>query len=445
MAWHQRVIWSEGLFLQPQHFQQHDRYIERLVRSHAEATQPWGWGFATMALDDAALRIGKVMLGEARGILPDGTAFEFPGEEDAPPPLDVPDDAKNELVSLAVLVARPGGKEADINQEDADDTLRYVVRHAAVDDNTVGVDGRADMQLASPRLRLMLARDLTDAYASLGVVRLVERRADNQVLVDPAYIPPLLHTEASAVLVGHMREVLGMLHQRGDALAARMNQPGRGGVAEIADFLMLQTVNRHEPLFAHLPQAPLLHPERLYTLLLQLAGDLSVFRSQRRPPAFPVYRHDDLQASFTPVMQDIRESLSMVMEQNAIAIPLQDRRHGVRVAIIGDLELVRKASFVLAVNANMPGEALRTRFPVQVKIGPVERIRDLVNLQLPGVGLRSLPVAPRQIPYHAGFNYFELDRGNELWKQLERTGNLAMHITEQFPGLELEFWAIRTG
>jgi type VI secretion system protein ImpJ len=53
-------------------------------------------------------------------------------------------------------------------------------------------------------------------------------------------------------------------------------------------------------------------------------------------------------------------------------------------------------------------------------------------------------VAPRQIPYHAGFNYFELDtRNNELWKQLEASGGLAMHIAGEFPGLELEFWAIR--
>ena len=91
-----------------------------------------------------------------------------------------------------------------------------------------------------------------------------------------------------------------------------------------------------------------------------------------------------------------------------------------------------------------PGEVLRSRFPTQVKIGPVERIRDLVNLQLPGVVLRPLPVAPRQIPYHAGFNYFELDtRNNELWKQLETSGGMAMHIAGDFPGLELEFWAIR--
>jgi type VI secretion system protein ImpJ len=54
-----------------------------------------------------------------------------------------------------------------------------------------------------------------------------------------------------------------------------------------------------------------------------------------------------------------------------------------------------------------------------------------------------MPVAPRQIPFHAGFNYFELERGGELWDQLERSGGMAMHIAGEFPGLELEFWGIK--
>jgi len=54
-----------------------------------------------------------------------------------------------------------------------------------------------------------------------------------------------------------------------------------------------------------------------------------------------------------------------------------------------------------------------------------------------------LPVAPRQIPFHAGCHYFELERGGDLWKQLERSGGMALHIGGEFPGLELELWAIR--
>jgi len=216
------------------------------------------------------------------------------------------------------------------------------------------------------------------------------------------------------------------------------------GVAEIADFLLLEAVNRSQPVFMQLQQRSVLHPEVLYAACLSLAGDLATFRDKRRPPPFPEYLHDDLQKCFRAVMDDLRQSLSMVMEQTAIPIELQDRKYGIRVAIISDKELQRTAMFVLAVAAQIPGEALRARFPTQVKIGPVERIRDLVNLQLPGVTMRPLPVAPRQIPYHAGFNYFELDtRNNELWKQLEASGGLAMHIAGEFPGLELEFWAIR--
>ena len=88
-------------------------------------------------------------------------------------------------------------------------------------------------------------------------------------------------------------------------------------------------------------------------------------------------------------------------------------------------------------------ETLRTRFPSQVKIGPVENIQEFVKLALPGISLRALPVAPRQIPFHAGFAYFELDRTSEFWQKLSNSGAFAMHIGGEFPGLELEFWAIR--
>ena len=33
MSWDNKIIWSEGMFLRTQHFQQQDRYVERLVRN----------------------------------------------------------------------------------------------------------------------------------------------------------------------------------------------------------------------------------------------------------------------------------------------------------------------------------------------------------------------------------------------------------------------------
>jgi type VI secretion system protein ImpJ len=222
-----------------------------------------------------------------------------------------------------------------------------------------------------------------------------------------------------------------------------MGQMGHG-VSELADFLMLQALNRAEPLLRQHAQAPHAHPEELHRCCLQLAGDMATFVSDaRHPPEYPLYRHDDLCASFAPLMEDLRRMLSVVLDRNALQIDLVDRTHGVRTAVVPDAELLRSGSFVLAVNAQLPAEQLRQRFPTQSKLGPVDRIRDLVNLQLPGIGLRALPVAPRQLPFHAGFHYFELDRGGELWKQVERSGSMALHVAGDFPGLELELWAIR--
>ncbi|MGB0129436.1 MAG: type VI secretion system baseplate subunit TssK [Rhodocyclaceae bacterium] len=445
MSWDNKVVWSEGMFLQPQHFQQHDRYLERLVEARSAPVAPYCWGHVVMRLDEAALKMGKIALSAGQGILPDGTPYGFPASDESPLALDVPADVRDELVYLAAPLRRFGSDEADLAGTDAVGLTRYRVTEFDVPDNNTEAERAALVQIGQLRLRLMLKRDVTDAYACVGVVRVIERRADNQLVLDASYIPPSLAVRETATLAGYVREIQGLLHQRGEALAARLSQPGRGGVAEIADFLLLQTVNRFEPVFAHFGEVSVLHPERLYATCLMLAGDLCTFsRDTRRPPAYPAYHHDDPATCFTPLINDLRRSLSMVMEQSAIPIELQDRKYGVRVAIIPDANLLKSAAFVLAVNAQMPVEALRVRFPTQVKLGPVERIRDLVNLQLPGIALHALPVAPRQIPYHAGFNYFELERSGDLWKQLERSGGLAMHIAGEFPGLELEFWALRT-
>jgi type VI secretion system protein ImpJ len=445
MTWHNKVIWTEGMFLQPQHFQQHDRFLARQAHLRAAIQQGYGWGFVSVALDSAALTLGKIAIGTAHGVLPDGLVFDIPGQDAAPAAFDVPADARDELVVLAAVLQRPGVAETDAESDAGSMPPRFLASEVDVGDSNATGERSAPIQVGRLNLRVMLARDAVEGYATLGLCRVVERRADNKLMLDTAFIPPTLNCGGNEILASHMRELHGLLHQRGEALASRLAQPGRAGVGEIADFLLLEAVNRTEPLFAQWRQTSVLHPKDLYFTCVSLAGDLATFRDRRRPAKLPAYLHDDPARCFKPLMDELRQSLSMVMEQTAIPIELQDRKHGMRVAIIPDIELQRSAQFVLAVNAQMPGETLRARFPAQLKIGTVERIRDIVQVQLPGVPIRPMAVAPRQIPYHAGFTYFELEtRGNEMWKQLESSGGLAVYVAGDFPGLELEFWAVRS-
>jgi type VI secretion system protein ImpJ len=442
MSWRKKVIWSEGMLLQPQHLQQAERHEDHVRHLLMRQSTPYAWGFHELEIDQAALTMGKLALVRAVGIFPDGTIFDMPAVDPLPQPVDIPADMRDEHVVLALPIRRAGAREADVEQYE--ELVRHRVSEVDVPDSNTAGERTALIQLGQLNAQLMPASKLSDAWASLRACRVQELRADKQVQLDRHYIPPMLNVAANGMLKGYVDELTGLLRQRAEALAGRMTQGGSGGVSEIADFLMLQTVNRNEPVLAHYGRTTLLHPVNFYETALGLSGDLASFRDARRAAQFGPYVHDDLAASFAPVMEDLRRSLSMVLEQSAIRIELHDRKHGVRVAVITDVELQRNATFVLAVTSSMPGEALRTRFPTQVKVGPVERIRDLVNLQLPGVTLRALPVAPRQIPFHSGANYFELEtRNSDLWRQLEKSGGMAMHIAGDFPSLELAFWAIR--
>jgi len=443
MSWRGKVVWSPGMFLQPHHFQQETRYLERLVDARARCVSPFAWGFSQLQLDEGLLALGKIGIAHASGMLPDGTPFSLPQLDPLPPPMAVPDDVKGELICLALPMQREGLDEVDFDSTSADGLGRYQATQEDVRDNTSASDEPVTIQVGRLRLRLMRAREAGDAYAQLGVAWVADRRSDGQVVLDRSYVPPQVAIDASQHLSGSVALLHGLIRQRAQALAGRMGQLSHG-VSELADFLMLQTLNRNEPVFAQHAATPNAHPRELHGDCLRLAGDLATLATpSRRPGDFPPYRHDDLRGCMTPVFETLRSMLSAVLEQNAIRIELVDRRHGVRTAVVSDLELLRSASFVLAIHAQMPGEQLRQRFPSQVKIGPAEKIRDLVNLALPGIALQSLPVAPRQLPFHAGHYYFELERGGELWKLLEKNGSFAMHIAGDFPGLELELWAIR--
>jgi type VI secretion system protein ImpJ len=437
-----KPIWSEGMLMRPQHLQQYDRWIEQLLENRVGGLIGHGWGIRHLAFDRNLLGLGQIALTECEAIMPDGTALVLPDFGRLPPPRVPPPAAKNILVKIGVAARQRGGAEVS----SADAPLR---RH---DQETLQVRNVAapekppvDVSVATLTTRFVFEGEPEDDVITLPIARIRDAEPGGAVVLSDTHVPPATDVHAVPRLVALLNEVRSLLRSRADALATRAD-PSRSTAdsAGLIDLVTLSIVNGAEAVFDHFATTRGQHPEEFFQALLDLAGQLSSFSGDRRKPAdLPAYRHEDLETSFTPVIDLLRRLLSVVIQHAAISLPLQDRGYGILIAVISDRTLFQGSRFVLTAVASVPTETLRSQLPTQMKVGSVEQIRDLVNLQLPGIPIRPLAVAPREMPFLQNAVYFELDQSVELWRSLVRSAAFAFHVSGDYSELHLEFWAIR--
>lgn len=443
MSSRNRVIWREGLFIKPQHFQQQQRHSDYALHARLSALSDYFYGLQSLAINEDYLGFGRIALVGATGILPDGTVFNIPNDDVLPTPLEVTDaSVANQKVYLALPLSVSGVNE--VNQGGQVATRLQAHRHDVRDLHSEGGDV-VSLEVGRVSLRLMLEREDRSAYASLAIARILDKRPDGGLVLDPNFMPCSISVSAIPTLKRFLGESAGLVAERARSLSQRIAAPGQQGVADVAEFMMLQLLNRAQPQLSHLARLGTLHPERLHEALVQLCGELMTFTDESRlPPEFPAYRHDDQQVSFEPVMLALRQALSTVLSPRAVSIQLRKHQYGIMVAMVNESELMSSADFVLAVRARMPQEQLRKQLLQQTKVASSDKIRELISLQLPGIPLLPLPVAPRQLPYHAGYSYFQLDRQSPAWQMLAVGNTLAFHIAGDFPELDMQLWAIRS-
>ncbi|WP_432785992.1 hypothetical protein AAEX37_00100 [Oligella sp. MSHR50489EDL] len=439
-----KVIWSEGMFLRPQHFQQQDRYLERQLADRSQRADHFFWGFSELQLDTDVFSQGRFALKQAKGFFKDGTSFVI--DESTPlTSLDVPQAISNELVGLAIPT-RQASRQQVAFEEGEDLLARYAVTEQEVLDSTDTTLGAVSLQLGRLQMRLMLESQVDANYEFLPIARLKGRDSKNALVIDTAYIPPTLNfIEVKNNLFNFLVTAVDLLNEQVKRLARRLSASAlQNGSSSLTQMMMLNVINRYHAYFHHLRTSNYHHPESFFCYLQMLLNEMAVFLNEHRAmDQFAKYNHDDLQASFAPLMGQLNAALNIVLEDPYEVIEFVDKGHGLRVAQLNDLSLIKQAEFILGVKADMPLDSLRKHFPTQAKFGPAERIRDLVHLQLPGVSVQSVEQIPPQLPYHSGYVYFAFQQSGDLWQQFARSGVLALHLAGEFPGLEMEFWAVR--
>jgi len=440
MSWFSKVVWSEGLFLRPAHFQQGDRYLERLVEARTGHVTPYPWGFSALEIDRDLAQQSKFALRRAAGIMPDGTPFDMPGDSPLPEPLDVPEQAAKQILWLTLPAIAVNSREVDHRADDS--ATRFRIASETLIDSTSEIRVEQEIDVAHPRLTLDIRRTPKPGYLNLGVARVLEIR-DKMIVFDDKFVPPMLVTAGHPVLLGWLDRVIGWIENKLEELARYAADPTAGGGLQSVDYLVLQLLNRTIPRVRHLRASAYVHPERLYLEFVTLAGELATFAtSERRARTYPVYNHDDLENVFEPIVRDLQDFLSARLGRRAIRLEIIERAANAFVSPIRDRSLFRTATFVLEVSASRPLTEIQSQFPNLFKLGPNSKMNEIVHAHLPGVSLVHLPTPPPQIRAITDHVYFFLDKNSPLWPEFSQASSVGMHFSGDWPELQLTFWAV---
>ncbi len=440
-----KVAWREGLFLQQQHLQQADRYLEHQLEARLRDLTPWPWGITEMTLDRDLAQQGKIGLRSITASCPMACRSTPRPPVRCPCPYLAP-DAAGQGVWLTLPEASPNGRDIGLDGTAADapdgsaSVTRWRLTTEYVADNAA--EGRQEqlIEVAEPRLELVVRKTPRPGYQSICIARIHEMR-NGIIAFDDSTPPPALVTRAHPALSGYLDRVSGWVEARLETLARYAADPSSGGGLQATDYLQLMLLNREIAVLRHMARLPALHPEDLYRRLLGIAGELATFNDGARLAAvYPPYDHNDLKASFAPVVQDIQRALSRDVGR-AVRLNLRKVRQNSYLTEVTDRNLFRDATFVIEVESTRPMSQVMAQFPQLCKVGPNTRMSEIVKNNLPGITLLHLPNPPRQIRVVTSNVYFLLDRIRPIGRN-SRSPLQSDALCRDWPDLKMEFWAI---
>ena len=442
-----RVVWSEGMYLGPHHFQVQSRYFEDSIRFATSSLWFAPYGLAGVELDAEALQNGTVSLVHARGVLRDGLPFHMPESDPLPEPRAIadlfPPTRDGIVVMLAIPPRKPNGFNCALPEGEAADA-RYTAEPRVLHDENTGADERT-VQLGRKNLRLLLDTEAPGDLLTMPIARVV-RDGAGHFAYDPNFVPPVLRIAASARLMQLLQRLIEILDEKSVTInrGARSTAGGRAEFSsrQIANFWMMHAVNSALAPLRHQLIAKRGHPEELFAEMSRLAGALCTFALDSHPRDLPLYDHDNLSDCFEQVDRHIRAHLEIIVPTNCLSIALKRVENYYYEGDITDQRCLGRSRWLLAVHARMGDADLMAKAPQLIKVCSPAFVRELVKRALPGLTLTHLPVPPPAVSARLETQYFGLNKGGPCWDHLNLTRKVGVYVPGEFPEPEVEILVV---
>jgi len=434
----ERVVWSEGMLMCPQHLQQQDLYFEATLSARLAAASPHSWGVVSLAIDEGELKAGQLKVSEFTGVLSGGLPVEFsPTEPGAPAIRPINDAFPTTAPMLEAYLAVPAAREGIPNYQDAVDdsgNARYRIANRPVPDLTIAKTEQI-VSFGRPNVQIMYGTENRDDFETVKVAEIV-RDATGSFALSRNFIPPALKVTASPVLTNWLQDLLSVMLTKQRALSETRRQIDAAAVEftgqDITRFLLLNALNTYIPHVRHIVESKSTPPLAAYLTLIELGGSLTTFSSEIDPSTFPRFIHTDQRATFEELFNLLNRMLGATVRELCITVPLEARQDGMWIGQLKDERLPRCPRFVLAVEAELPQQDVANRLPKLSKIASWKQINQIVRSATPGVPLTVTHRPPPEVPVRPRQVYFMLGTDDQYWRQIATEKTVAIYLPPPF-------------
>lgn len=430
-----RVLWKNGTFLTPQHFQQSDRYLETLHRPY----HGLGWGVLDFQLDTTALAQKRVGIRRCRALFPDGTPVNIGRDrrtnrdgDDPPPPVQEFTFASGQE-RLGVFLVLPERLQDG----------RYIEEQVDLKDVFNPANQRAVL-VGHKNLRFAFSGQSLEGLLAIKVAEL-EHNAAAEVTLYEEYVAPCLALGASSFFALLLERLLVRIDSR---LRDRAKFKDRAEEVSV-----IQLLSQHSPVLRHL-MAPIqldaTHPTELYRELLRLAGGLSVLAQTQ--PTLPEYDHNNLGGCFRALEFELNTLLGQATPAQLDVSTLRVRP-GFEDNVVWDGNVPRNRPatgerLYLVLSGDFDYQRIVQEIPTRAKLGGPRTLQTAMTNGWPGLRLVAeqtpqgligrgrgpstaffrLPI--EQYPQTKNGN-LDQDRALDMWTEIFQEGKASLYIPDE--------------
>ncbi|AWV85763.1 type VI secretion system baseplate subunit TssK [Acinetobacter radioresistens] len=447
----EKVLWGEGLFLRPQHFQLQDSYHEQRLNHTIRATIPFAYGIQKLQFDEVQLSTHVLALENIEMIWQDGEIYQAPAQDLLPAPVLLDElSLRGEMTIYLALPILQANKK-NVSDEQASQSSRYhdylVETHdlftTAMPADITLLRRRAEFKLLETHVH---PNQELEGFLYLPVGKL-KRQSSGIFELDRKFIPPILQVEASETLISNLRRTLNIIKAKIKTIQNNNRENEQKLIefrsGDIVSFWLVNALNTAHAGLNHLLQNPQVHPERLFFELLRLTGSLLTFSTAYEVDHLPQYKHHQLQESFQQLDVILRDLLDTIISNRYISIALKEIRPSYWLGSLESDKINRDTRLYIAVSSSMmQTHELIQIVPLRFKVGSTVDVEQRVVAALPAIPLHHLVQVPTAIPVRSGVSYFEIEAHHELYQRMIESEAICIYVPAGFQDISIELIAV---